>query len=357
MACTCGDNPCTGTPTCTCPIKDFRTDCSVYNGPTLGCSGIQSGTILTTVIENLDAFICNKFDEAINYLTLLNVGGAAEVYKGINGIGNKEIRTLATGDATLIDVVQNTNTIDFTPGTPSLDLTSNILSFIVTTVGGANTFDTVDLSAYVNNPDTFVQTATFNPGDQVLTITRNNGEVDITVDLSFLNNPGGDTNTYVASGTYNAGLDTITLTLSDASTVGIDIATLVTEILADAAAAQVQADVLETNPAEKAYISNKNPTKTVVLGAAGNYNVVDGDNNYVIEIDNGVNNVTITVSGVTLTDNYFVGFIQKGTGTVTFVGHDVLPAGLTAVMIGEGHQSALEIINSTKYIFGGLNPI
>jgi hypothetical protein len=183
-------------------------------------------------------------------------------------------------------------------------------------VGGANTFDTVDLSAYVNDPDTFV-----------------------------------------TSGAYNAGADTITLTLSDATTVVIDIATSVSEILVDAAAAQVQADVLETNPAEKAYISNKNPTKTEVLGVAGTYTVVVADNNYVIEIDNGVNNVTIDVSGALGTDNFFVGFIQKGTGTVTFSGHDVLPSGLTAVMAGEGHQTALEIINSTKYIFGGLTSI
>jgi len=347
MACTCNNTPCSGLPACTCPVKDLKTDCSVYNGATLGCSGIESGTILTSVIQQLDAFICNKFTEAINYLTLINIGGAAEVYKGISGIGNKEIRTLMSGDLTLIDVVQDTDTINFTPGTPSLSLDSgtDILSLIVTTLGGATTFSNIDLSEY--NYDTFVQSASFSNITFDLTITRNNAEPDIVVPLDFLNK-------YVSSGAYNAGADTITLTLLDASTVVIDVSTLVSEILADAAAAQVQADVLETNTSSKAYIQNKNANKTVVLGVAGNYNVVDADNNYVIEIDNGINDVTIDLLNVTATNNFFVGFVQKGTGLVTFNNAGSIPLDLTNVLYGQGHVAALSVVNSTKYLHGGL---
>lgn len=345
MGCNCGKSPCTEKPACTCAVKDLSTDCVLYTGEDLACSGITSNTLLTNVIEALDAFICNKFNEAINYLTLINIGGGAEVYKGISGIGNKEIRTLITGDDTLLDVVQDEDTISITPGTPSMTHVDDILRFIVTTVGGATEFAAIDLSEY--DYDTFVQSASFNSGTLDLTIVRNNGEPDIVIPLDFLNN-------HVESGVYNAGADTITLTLTDASNVVIDIATLVAEILADAAAAQVNADYLNATPSSKAFIQNKNPQKTVVLGVAGNYNVADTDNNYVIEIDNGANDVTIDFTGVTATDNFFVGFVQKGTGTVTFIGADIVPEDLTNVCYGQGHNTALTVINSTKYLAGQL---
>ena len=126
-------------------------------------------------------------------------------------------------------------------------------------------------------------------------------------------------------------------------------------VLKEAAAANLQADVLETNTSSKAYIQNKNPHKTVVLGPAGNYNVVDADNNYVIEIDNGANDVTIDFSTITITNNYFVGFVQKGTGLVTFNNADVIPQYLISELYGQGHVAGLEIIANTKYLAGTLN--
>lgn len=98
---------------CSCPIKDFPTDCIKYTGPDLECSGIESDIILTDLIQQLDEFICEKFDFATNYFQLINVGGGAEVYKGVNLSGAKEIRSITkTGD--LIVVSQNTNDINIT---------------------------------------------------------------------------------------------------------------------------------------------------------------------------------------------------------------------------------------------------
>mgnify|MGYP005990021551 CR=1 FL=1 len=338
--CTQCNDSCEGSDsTCNCAVKDLSTDCSVYTGDDLSCSGISKDTVLTKVIQDLDAHICNKFEEAIQYLTLVNIGTGAEVFKGINGVGNKELRTIISGDLTLIDVVENTDTVDITPGTPSLNLDSgtDILSLIVTTLAGSTVFDTVDLSEY--NYDTFVQSASFDSGTLDLTIVRNNGELDIVIPLDFLNN-------HVESGTYAAG--TITFTLTDSSTVDIDLSTLVSELT------QVQSDVLETNSSSKAFIQNKNPNKTVVLGAAGNYNVLDADNNYVIEIDNSANDVTIDFSTITATDNYFVGFVQKGTGLVTFNNADIVPQDFLNELYGQGHVAAIEVINSTKYLAGTL---
>jgi hypothetical protein len=55
-----------------------------------------------------------------------------------------------------------------------------------------------------------------------------------------------------------------------------------------------------------------------------------------------------------LTTAFFVGFIQKGTGTVTINGVDIIPEQLTNVVFGQGHICAVEIINSTKYLIGTL---
>lgn len=364
MACNeCNDyvNPCTecndhcpdGDNSCNCIQKDMSTDCIVYTGDDLECSGIKQNTILTTVIQNLDAFICNLRDEIYAYIvqatTLLNIGGGAEIFKQANGLGNKELRTIVSEDTAHLDIVQNVDTIGVRAGVHRLELDSgtDILSLIVNTVtAGDTTLSTIDLSEF--NYDTFVQSASFSTVNQILTIVRNNGEPDINVDLSFLDN-------HVISGLYAA--NNIALTLTDSSVVNIDVSLLVNEILVAAAAANLQADVLETNTSSKAYIQNKNPHKTVVLGVAGNYNVLDADNNYVIEIDNGANDVTIDFSTITITNNYFVGFVQKGTGLVTFNNADVIPQDLTNEIYGQGHVAGMEIIAATKYLAGTLNAL
>lgn len=332
-------NTCEENESCDCVQKDQSTDCSVYTGDDLECSGIEQDTILTTVIQNLDAHICNKFEEAIQYLTLTNIGEGAEVFEGINGIGNKQLRSVLSGNLNLVDVVENTETIDITPGTPNLTKVGDIVSLIVTTLSGANTFGSVDLSEYSAN--TFVQSASFDSGTLDLTVVRNNSEPDIVIPLDFLRN-------HVVSGTYAS--NTITLTLIDSSTVDINLTALLSEI----ATAQVKSDYLESNSSSAAFIENKNPSKTVVLGASGNYDVLDTDNNYIIEIDNGANDVTIDITGIVAVSEFFTAFIQKGTGVVTIVGAGSIPELLTNEIFGQGHSCALEIINSTKYLLGNL---
>lgn len=341
MGCGCKENPCTGKPKCSCEVKDLATDCVLYGGEDLSCSGITSGKPLTEVLIALDKFICEKFATVINYLTLVNVGGGAEVYKGINGIGQKEFRTLVSGTPTLLDVEENLNTLEINPGTPELrqNLNADILEFIVTTLAGENIFGQVDLSKYTK--DTFIQGATFNPTNFKLTITRNNQEPAIEVDLGFLNN-------HVESGAYNN--NNISLVLTDGSEVDIDINNLVNEILQ----AQVQSDVLETDVNSKAFIKNKNPEKTITLGQSQAYIVSNSDNNYVIEIDNGLNDVIINLIDITETSNFFVGFIQKGAGKVSFINYDEVPFGFIPEIFGKGHIAAVQVIANTKYINGTL---
>ena len=65
-------------------------------------------------------------------------------------------------------------------------------------------------------------------------------------------------------------------------------------------------------------IGTSNLQKIIV----SDYIIKSDDNNYVIIINNGANNVTITIpAGLKASMN--VGFIQAGTGKVTFVGNGV----------------------------------
>lgn len=145
MACNeCNNNCVDNNVDCACVQKDMSTDCSLYTGDDLECSGIEKNTILTVVIQKLDAFICNIRTEVIGYLTLVNIGTGAKVYKGISGTGNKEIRSITeTGD--LITVNENEN--DISIGINEQELESTITTIVTTVVENeANTYNVNNLS-------------------------------------------------------------------------------------------------------------------------------------------------------------------------------------------------------------------
>ena len=145
-------NPCIETIVdCACPVKDLSTDCIVYTGDYLPCSGIPKGTILTQTIQMLDAFVCNKFDTVVDYLSLTNVGAGAQVYKGISGIGTKEIRTITSSDSS-VTVTQNADEIDITTTHTALKdyditLSTNTLTLLEDSVPKTN----IDLSPYIDD--------------------------------------------------------------------------------------------------------------------------------------------------------------------------------------------------------------
>ena len=119
MPCNCNNtNPCGGgcietapcvEKDCACPVF-ISSDCVNNVTETLPCSNIVKGQTLTAVLKQLDAFICTKFDQLTAFITLINVGGGKEIYKGVNGVGQKLLRTLVKV-GNLITVNQN-NTND-----------------------------------------------------------------------------------------------------------------------------------------------------------------------------------------------------------------------------------------------------
>ena len=86
-----------------------------------------------------------------------------------------------------------------------------------------------------------------------------------------------------------------------------------------------------------------------------NVTLSDVDNDYTIFINNGATPITITIDSSITIPNFCVGFIQEGTGDVTFVGSGVTltnPIGLKSK--GQGYQTFIErkLSTSTYYLLG-----
>jgi hypothetical protein len=93
---------CSPSTECSCPVKDLSTDCIVYTGNNLSCSGILQGTILTELIEQLDTYICEAVAQTTGVISLINVGTGFQLYKAVDNLGRKEIRTIKSIDDLLV---------------------------------------------------------------------------------------------------------------------------------------------------------------------------------------------------------------------------------------------------------------
>lgn len=218
MSCNCSTKEACYSSTCSCPIKDFPSDCIKVSAE-FSCSEIESDQTLTETLEQLDAFICEKFDFLTEYLQLVNVGNGAKVYKGASITGQKQLRTIKSQDTTLLDINEFTDTIEILAGKYDIELEDDILSLIVNTITEGDTVvGTVDLSGYVN-VDSYVTGLSFDEGTSILTVTRNNGLANLTVDLSYLEN----TDKFLSSAAFNNSTNQVELTMNDASVITVTI--------------------------------------------------------------------------------------------------------------------------------------
>lgn len=114
MGCNCNEvKKCKSTECTGCPIKDLYGNCVNLALGTLPCSGINADNTLDNVIQALDEFICSKIDNIANFITLINIGGGAELYAGDTVLGKKQMKTLISTDGT----------VTINPLTEAVDLT------------------------------------------------------------------------------------------------------------------------------------------------------------------------------------------------------------------------------------------
>jgi len=258
--CGCSKPKCTPAQ-CGCSVY-ISSDCVSDVKSTFPCLNIESNLTLTETLEAIDQAICDKLSEITNYISLVNVGDGAQVYKGVNGIGQKEIRSIIGSN--LITVNQDTTEIQVSVDEEAL--LESIPTYSAENLGeGASIYsgnEVVDLN-------TSFKFKTITSEDNSVTISSSEEEIDLSI---------APTPTSIDNG--------ITTTVTGAGTSG-------------------DPYVIETT----------NLQKTI---SGSTYTLTDNDDNYTLIVNNGSTPITITVP-TGLKEAFNVGFIQRGTADVTFV--------------------------------------
>ena len=173
--CGCTPKPCVTT-NCACDVL-ISSDCVNKVTALFSCSEIATGLTLTETLEQLDQYICQLFSSTTNYFTLINVGGGIEVYKGVDNLGQKQIRTLISqGD--IITVTQNTDTIAVGVDEEALTTFVQNSAPSVANVG-------VGEGLYKNTTSNTFNFKTLKSSDNTVTVTPSTDEIDLTVDVGL----------------------------------------------------------------------------------------------------------------------------------------------------------------------------
>jgi hypothetical protein len=196
----CQSTPCTPQPICDCPGGYMSSDCVNNVKAQFECLNIESNQTLTETFEQMDSAICDKFAEVDSHFDLVNVGTGEDVYKGINLLGQKEIKTIKSAGGTVtITTSVDGNEINLEAGDPTaISITSDDDSVTITEGDGV-----IDLS--VDTSKSFLE-LTDTPNDynsDTLKLVRVNSAetglefvVDNSVKQLTTTNPGGTPTTY-----------------------------------------------------------------------------------------------------------------------------------------------------------------
>lgn len=107
-----GSQPCRPSAPCNDCRVNLNTNCITYNGDVLECSGIEPGTNLNDVIEQLDEKICATLQDIDILGGIINVGEGEELYAGETVSGQKKIKTILGSDEILVTSTEEEVLID-----------------------------------------------------------------------------------------------------------------------------------------------------------------------------------------------------------------------------------------------------
>lgn len=141
-------NTCKPVESCDCAVKDLSTDCILYKGARLDCSGIEKNTQLTDVIQQMDEYICEAISNLNVSANLVNVGDGAKVYKGVDGIGRKQIRSIKGSGG--VTVTETADTIVIGATLPSIVTTEVVSVDNIVNVSKVSTLNTNTFEVSVN---------------------------------------------------------------------------------------------------------------------------------------------------------------------------------------------------------------
>lgn len=397
---------------CACPVKDLSTDCVLYTGNDLPCTEIKTGTLLTEVFGQLDTYLCDLSAQLANAFSLISVGEGVRVYKGVDGIGRKEIRSLVSPDGFLsIGLSTDNREIEFTINETVLRdfVQDNQITYSVSNVGtGAGVYrDAVRTADNVNITLKKIKSQ----GGSVV-ITDGADDINLEIDGSATKVTAGTAISVTGNGTI-ATPYVITNTSPDQAVsisagTGISISgSYPTFSVTNTAPDQVVSltgagsttisgsypnftisstdnntpvsitgggatTVGGSYPNFTVSSTDTNTTYSAGLGLnlsgttfgvvnlqkeiSGDYTLTSADTEYTIFINNGASPVTITVP-TGLVANFEAGFIQEGTGTVTFLASGTTINTATGLKIkGQRYQAFIEkkLSSETFYLLGNV---
>ena len=324
------ENDCT--PKCGDLSAPISASSVIYKGNILTCIGAEIPDTLESIVHKLDQAICDKLEDIGSLTQLANTGGGIELYLGDSNTGKKEIATLRSPDDS-VSIVYNSETkeVDIEVDFPQIQ------SYIFSSDDGSVDITTNEEGNEVDFSFEFVQEFLKLESDDSITITNgsepNSKRLVVNFEAQeFLKLESDDSITITNGSEPNSKKLEVQFPPQQ------DIPT------------QVKSNVLERDSGSLAFIQNQNPNKVI----SENYTLISDDNGRTIVADATNQSITITVPNTNLpTNNYFVGFIQKGIQAVTINGFDIKPEGFQKVIEGQGHNAAVEIveIQGTRTVF------
>ena len=337
---------------CACPVY-ISSDCVNQVRSVFECSAIPTGLTLTETLEKLDKYICEKFGEVAKYLRIVNIGGGAEFYKGMNGLGEKVFRTLiSTSD--LVDIVQTTDRVQVSIDEPEL------INFIVENTPSVN----YDAQSLGTGADVFKEETanvfkfrSLKSSDSSVSIIEGVDDIDIKATTytagAGLNLTGtvfshADNSTAVdltpTNRTYVKSLTFDSFGHVTGYTTGTE-----TDQLIDGSETKIT-NGITTTVTGNGTIANPYKTETANLQkiVITSTTLTNADDQHTIFINNATTDVTITVP-TGLLSNFSCGFVQQGTGVVSFVSSGTTINTPTGLKIkGQNYQAFLEKVLATE---------
>lgn len=339
---------------------------------------------MTEVIGQLDTYLCDLSTQLSNSFSLISVGAGTRVYKGVDGIGRKEIRSITSTDS-IVTIGLSTDDKEIEIGLNSEVLKgfiqSNQITYSAINVGaGAGVYK----EAIRTNDNVELKFKKIKSADGTVIISEGTNEIDIRVDGSETKVTSGTAISVSGTGTV-ASPYIVTNTLPDKvvaiangtaiSVTGTYPNFTVTNTAPDQTVAITGSGattVTGTYPNFTVSSTDNNTTYSAGAGLVlsgttfgvanlqkvivGDYTLTSADTEYTIFVNNGASPINITVP-TGLVANFNAGFIQEGTGVVTFIASGTTintPSGLK--IKGQNYQAFLEKKQATEtfYLLGNV---
>lgn len=97
--------------TCGC-LSQYSGGCIIYDGNELTCTNIAVGLNINEMFEQFDNYFCVFKNEIMNFISILNLGTGAQVYRDDNLLGQKQLRSLSSLNNSIV-ISEETDEITF----------------------------------------------------------------------------------------------------------------------------------------------------------------------------------------------------------------------------------------------------